>query len=192
MIMKKIRKSVFETNSSSSHSFSFSYASEVNTLNMDKKARHTYKFPLTPAGYYILSFGMNYGFNEGFDKSYNTLEPKLNFLASLAVECYNDCLNHNTPINNITDILKIKDIERLVEVIKKHNKSFKGFKVFPGSMIHCRDFDGIEKCIPESGVGNIDREQFSNLYDWEQYNKISIEEFLFNPTVVLNVCGYPD
>lgn len=182
--MKSIRKNVFETNSSSTHSL---------TVKRNKTGKYDYNFPMNKSGFIPLVFGAGYDFGWG-PAQYNDAYAKLNYLVCMSFQIYQmQALNHNRRcIIKPMDILKIKDVKKIEKVISQKIPTFRGFYIGikdefflsedydkPGEYILCM-YEGIDHQSCEDY-------EFENLDAYLKMNKISIENFIFNPRVVLNI-----
>lgn len=176
--MKTIRNSVFETNSSSSHSIS---------VRRNKSGHYDYKLNLNKSGFCILTFGCFHDFGWGPDK-YNDLESKLNYLACLAVETYNRNMRERKrkPITTPEEILNIPDMKKLYKLVKENVKDFRGFKVL-NDFLYYVNYEGVEIPYyePARSIDHQSWEDYKDLNDWAKVNKITLENFLFNPYVEL-------
>ena len=173
--MKSIRSGVFETNSSSSHSLS---------IKRNKSGKYDYNFPLQQNGKCPLIFGRDYDFGWG-EAVYRDAYAKLNYLACMAFECHNQlmCKIGREPLTRFDLVLDIKDFKKINTVMKKNVKGFTGFS------INSKDFSRF-KTEPYYLYlnGSIDHqswEDYKNIEDFLDRYGVSIENFLFNPYVVL-------
>lgn len=173
--MKSIRMSVFETNSSSSHSLS---------IKRNRSGKYDYNVPLQQNGKCPLIFGRDYDFGWG-DAVYRDTYAKLNYLACMAFECHNQLMYKvgRERITQLDEVLHIKDFKKLSAVMKKNIKGFIGFS------INSQDFgrfktssNGLYLC---ESIDHQSWEDYKNIDEFLDRNKITLENFLFNPYVVL-------
>ena len=173
--MRNIRRNVFETNSSSSHSLS---------IKRNKTGKYDYNVPLQQNGKCPLIFGRDYDFGWG-EAVYRDTYAKLNYLACMAFECHNQLMYKigRERITQFGDVTNIKDIKKLNTVMKKHIKGFTGFSV------NSKDF-GTSKFPPyfvylNNSIDHQSWEDYKNIDDFLDRYNISLENFLFNPYVAL-------
>ena len=175
--MKVIRQSIFETNSSSSHSVSV----KRNKGAQDKN------FLINKSGKVILTFGIGKNFACDYTE-YTDANTKLNYLACMALQCHQQLLrNHNRENScNIDDVLKIKDIKKLESCLKKNVKGFTGFVILPDALwVYKSEYSLESQIMCEGGIDHQSYEDFGNIDDFLKYWKVSLENFLFNPRVTL-------
>lgn len=177
--MKVIRNAVFETNSSSSHSIS---------VGKNIKKIYDYNFPMNKSGKVPLIFGLNYDFGWGIT-DYRDAYAKLNYLACIAFETNKHMLRmHNRPyISKVEDVLKIKDICKLEKIMQKNVKGFTGFTLTHTDDIFYKYDGNPNELILSESVDHQMWEDFSSLEGFLKYFKITIENFIFNPKVVLHI-----
>lgn len=177
--MKSVRKGVFETNSSSSHSL---------TINKNTTGVYDFYLPLDKAGYYEPNFGANYNFSCE-PCSYNRLVEKLEYLITLSFILYRDNVGYNGITNVVkrkSDIGKIPDIKKIENMLKKSIRGFKGFKIY--TKYFYMDSDNISDWLcKDGGIDHQSTDDFVDLNSWLRYYHITIENFLFNPQVILNI-----
>lgn len=172
--MRVIRNSVFETNSSSVHTI---------TVKRNRSGRYDYDLGLNSKGEFVIQFGLSYNFGWG-PAMYNQAKVKINYLACMIVETSEFQNNiHNRPgIKKIEDILKIKDFKKLETCIRKKVPSFTGFTLLPlGEMYN---FTSYGFYLMES-IDHQSWQSYKNIEDFLQKNKVSMENFIFNPAVKL-------
>lgn len=176
--MRVVRNNVFETNSSSVHSL-------IVKRNMKKE--YDYNVIMSKKGELLLYYlqGKNFGWGPA---QYNDCYTKLNYLACLAFQCWQYMNNHMSEkmINNPSEILNLPDIKKLEKVCKKYIKGFSKFILYPEAFD--RYSDG-ELCLDfnMTSIDHYSYEGFSGIDDFLKSNKITIENFLFNPCVVLDI-----
>ncbi len=170
-----IRKNVFETNSSSSHSLS---------IKRNRSGKYDYNIPLQKNGNCPIIFGRDYDFGWG-DAVYCDTYAKLNYLACMAFECHNHLMYKigREPLSNLDDVLKIKDMKKLSSVLKKNIKGFTGL------VINSVDFSRY-RMSPQSlylleSIDHQSWEDYKNIDEFLKKYNISLENFLFNPAVKL-------
>lgn len=180
--MRIIRKSVFETNSSSSHSIS---------VKRNKTGKYDYNLPKDKSNKIPLVFGVPYDFGWGVTL-YNDSYTKLNYLICMAVETHQmNMRDLNRPLlKEPEEILNIKDVKKIAKVIKDKINWFNGFAI-GGTVNGIKftwddiffNFEG-ELCL-EKSIDHQSFESYRNIDEFLKYNKITIENFLFNPKVTL-------
>lgn len=173
--MWSVRNNVFETNSSSTHSLS---------VKRNKSGKYDYYFPLQHNGKCPIIFGRDYDFGWG-DAAYRDAYAKLNYLACMAFECHNQLMYKvgRDRITKLEDVLNLKDIKKLNTVMKNNVKGFTGF------VLNSQDFG----CFKASSnnlylINSIDHqswEDYKNIDEFLGRYKITLENFLFNPQVIL-------
>ena len=175
--MRSIRNNVFETNSSSTHSLS---------IKRNKTGKYDYNLNMNNMGKIPLIFGRNSDFGWG-EAVYNDSYTKLNYLACMAFECHCQLLARNKRelIKNMEDVLKIKDIQKLANELKKNVKGFTGFTL---NKVDFGAFQGGNYAGVLYLVNSIDHqswEDYKSIDDFLKRYKITLENFLFNPSVKL-------
>lgn len=175
--MKVIRNGVFETNSSSSHSIS---------IKRNTKGVYDYYLPLNNMGLFELTFGESYDFGWGY-ANYNGLIAKLNYLACMSFETHSRLLRKNgrKPITDYKEVLKIRDMIKLSKLLEKTIPGFRGFIVYP-NVFGQYTYEGSNNSIYL--VDSIDHqswEDYANIDEFLKANKITLENFLFNPKIRL-------
>lgn len=184
--MKSIRKDVFETNSSSTHSL---------VIKRNKSGVYDYNLPMNKNGLVPLVFGSCFDFGWG-PAEYRDAYAKLNYLVCMAFQIYQmQAVEHNRPpLCRPTDILNIKDIKRIAKVISQKIPNFRGF--FIGDMDEfyvCKSYnENKPNELMIDSYNSIDHQScedymFLNLDDYLKRNKITIENFIFNPRVILSI-----
>lgn len=183
--MRNVRDSVFETNSSSVHSL---------TIKRNKTGKYDYNLPMNKNGFVPLMFSSGFDFGWG-PAEYRDTYSKLNYLACMAFQIYQmQTLRHNRqPLCSIPNVLKIKDIKKLERVISKKNPIFRGFFIGDINVFYIAEdyydrskqmlelYDDIDHQSCE------DKEYYLSIDDFLKENNITLENFLFNPYVVLNI-----
>lgn len=175
--MKVIRNGVFETNSSSSHSIS---------IKRNTKGVYDTYLPLNNRGLFELTFGDNYNFGWGY-ATYNSLPAKLNYLACMAFETYSRLLRKNgrKPMTNYQEVMRIKDIVKLSKLMEKTIPGFRGFIVY-SAVFGQYTYEGSDGSIYlTESIDHQSWEDYANIDEFLKSNKITIENFLFNPKVKL-------
>lgn len=175
--MRVIRSGVFETNSSSSHSLS---------IKRNTNGVYDSYLSLNNQGLFTLTFGENYNFGWGY-ATYNSLTAKLNYLACMVFETHSRLLRKNgrKPITDYREVLKIKDIVRLSKLMEKTISGFRGFIVYP-NIFGQYTYEGSNKSIYlTDSIDHQSWEDYDNIDEFLKSNKITLENFLFNPKVKL-------
>ena len=156
-MIKKIRRHVFETNSSSVHSISISSKGqqEPDLTIKRRKVNGTFgNYIIVPLNY----FGKNHYI-------YNTQEEKLSYLLTIGYCCsYSD----------IDDFINSWDFKNLENQICEYVREFKS----------C---DGIlidPKSVPEAGIDHQMLEEYSSIESFSQ-NGLDYKTFVFNEYVSL-------
>ena len=170
--MISIRNSVFETNSSSTHSLSI----KRNTTGKYDRNLH-----ITKNGNIVLFNMDKFDFDWGYAE-YCDAYAKLNYLACMAFQCYQEVMGEKG-IRKISDINKIPDIKKLYNFCKKYFSEFKGF-TFLKKNLYINDKELISFYFAY-GIDHQSYEDFKSMSDFLKCNHISIENFVFNPNVVL-------
>ena len=173
--MRAVRNNIFETNSSSTHSLS---------IKRNRTGKYDYSVPLMQNGKCLLIFGRNYDFGWG-DALYNDTYAKLNYLACMAFECHNQLMykNKRERLKNIDDVLKIKDIQKLFNIMKKHIKGFTGFSI--SNQDFSRYMASSQELYLVNSIDHQSWEDYKNIDEFLYKHKVTLENFLFNPSVKL-------
>ena len=130
----------------------------------------------------IVLFNMDkFDFDWGYAE-YRDAYAKLNYLACMAFQCYQEVMGEKG-IRNISDINKIPDIKKLYNFCKKYFPEFKGF-TFLKKNLYINDEELISFYFAY-GIDHQSYEDFKSMSDFLKCNHISIENFVFNPNVVL-------
>ena len=177
--MKSIRREVFETNSSSTHSL-------IIMRNMTKK--YDYKVKMSKRGEVRLYNLKNINFGWG-PAQYNDCYTKLNYLACLALECWQYMHSHEPEkqIKEPNEIFNLPDIKKLERVCKKNIQGFTKFILNPKDFENFSDTGELWLNFDYNSIDHYSYEDLSGIDDFLKKYKISIENFLFNPCVVLDI-----
>ena len=173
--MKSIRNSVFETNSSSTHSLTLVQKSSKNI------------YTLSENGY--LEAGFDDYFSEFSYDVYSTVEEKLRFLLTLLASFYYEYKRNEyfkqtgkwiygqyTTQKELKSMEEFKEIQRLV---KKNIRGCKGLRFRKNS------FD--EKGEVTGGIDTHHHQECHNLKSYLQKNGVTLEQFLFSPNIVIQM-----
>lgn len=181
--MKSQRVGVFETNSSSMHSLTI----RKNNSKMFDKV-----LPLDSDGYYWPYFGCKYQF-DCFPESYTRLDAKLDYVITLSFMMFQDnCENEQyrgkkRTIIRRTELNKIPDIAKIETLLKYNIRNFQGFKVKSKYF----DTNGSNNMLDwfnyNGGINHYELESYGSLDMWLKSNHVTLENFLFNPYVCLNI-----
>ena len=171
--MISIRKSVFETNSSSTHSLTYG-----NTPIQENY------YHLTDSGYVLVEFG-NYYFE--FDKVvYNDLNSKLNFIMTLIYEFELWKIHQiDYRITNVPkeEFKKNKYVQEINNILRNSNiPNCKGIR-FKKNIFKGEEPDTIYRGSPSFGL---DTHHFQECNTFEQYlrkNSITLERLLLDPKI---------
>lgn len=173
--MKSIRQNVFETNSSSTHSLTF-----TGSYN-----RKIYK--LSENGY--LEAGFDNYFSECTYDTYYTVEDKLRFLLTLISSFYyekkyREYYDKNKVWRHIeyTTQKELKSTEEFKEIqalVKQKIKGCKGLRFRRDSFLETGEVNG--------GVDTHHHQECSNLKMYLKKNGITLEQFLFSPNIVIQM-----
>lgn len=176
--MKTIRNNVFETNSSSTHSL---------IIKRNMKKEYDYKVVMSKRGELLLYYLQDKDFGWG-PVQYNDCYTKLNYLACLALECwqYMHSYEPEKQLKEPKEIHNLPDIKKLEKVCKKYIPGFTKFVLNPEGF---DNFDTGELWLNfyHTSIDHYSYEEFRNINDFLKFHKISIENFLFNPCVVLDI-----
>ena len=177
--MKTIRNNVFETNSSSTHSL-------IIKRNMTKE--YDYKVVMSKRGEVLLYYLQNINFGWG-PAQYNDCNTKLNYLACLALECwqYTHSYEPEKLLKEPKEIYNLPDIKKLERVCKKNIPGFTKFVFNPEGFDNFNDTGELWINFDYNSIDHYSYENFSGIDDFLKHHKISIENFLFNPCVVLDI-----
>lgn len=167
--MYQIRRSVFETNSSSTHSVS------IKNSN-DKKE---FKLIIDRDTNKVIS-----GFGEfGWEiENYFDADTKLRYLITLVLE-----LNRNTN-NKDFSIYEIEDFKKIEEVVSEHCNC-SGIEVLGDLEIEENKYSKEYSYYVYSDFGYIDHQscdEYNSLQDFLDEWNVTIEEFIFDPNVILH------
>ena len=173
--MKVVRNNVFETNSSSTHSLS---------IKRNRSGKYDYNFPLQQNGKCPIIFGRNYDFGWG-DAIYRDAYAKLNYLACMAFECHNQLMYKvgRERITQLDEILNLKDMKKLNTVMKKNVKGFTGFSINSQDISRFRTEP--YRLYLNYSIDHQSWEDYKNIDEFLSRYRITLENFLFNPNVVL-------
>ena len=178
--MKQVRKNIFETNSSSTHSVSISGDSNPSTYTC------TLDQYVSDDGYLHIKFGE---FGWGYDE-YTDDYVKLQYLLTMIAETHKNDFYH-PGYTSLDEFYDLDDFILLESIICEHVKDCKGIKVESevNDSVHndITDKDGNPCHIIEID-GYIDHQSYEDydclndfLDDWD----LTIEKFLFNDNVEL-------
>lgn len=173
--MKQIRKNVFETNSSSTHSLTF--------LNTPVKQYYS----LTKSGYIMVGFDDYY--LESDYSTYSTLEEKLTFIFSMVASFMYDAKFRNPALRgsrnslNVTrdEFMKNKDVLEIRNILQKNIPNCKGF------MFKKHSFNEKNECS-----GSVDTHHFQNCLYFQAYlkqNHVTLEQLIMSPHLVIQMNG---
>ena len=173
--MVSIRKYVFETNSSSTHSLTL----------VSKSTKNMYS--LTDTGY--LEAGFDDYFSEYSYDVYSTVEEKLRFLLTLLTSFYYEYKRNEyykqtgkwlygkyTTQKELKSMEEFKEIQRLV---KKNIPGCKGLRFRKNSFNENGEVSG--------GIDSHHHQECHNLKSYLNKNGISLEQFLFSPNIVIQM-----
>lgn len=153
--MLKIRKNVFESNSSSSHSLTVNKRGCTGTLDVDKFTNKV-----------ITHFGE---FGWGYDE-YNDPENKLSYLVTMLVETHSDCLT-------MEELCETDDFIAINEVVAYYcdcDGIFIDEEITECSWGNYNEHEGY-----------IDHQSVENITDLLEYYGCTIEEFIFDEGIEL-------
>lgn len=173
--MKSIRKSVFETNSSSTHSLTLVQKSSKNM------------YTLSENGY--LEAGFDDYFSECSYDVYSTVEEKLRFLLTLLASFYYEYKRNEhfkqtgkwlygqyTTQKELKSMEEFKEIQKLV---KKNIPNCKGLRFRKNSFNENGEVAG--------GIDTHHHHECHNLNSYLKKNGITLEQFLFSPHIVIQM-----
>lgn len=181
--MRQIRKSIFETNSSSTHS--------VNIYGASNPPIYEYTLGeyVDPADHYIhIQFGeFGWGYDE-YEDDFN----KLQYLLTMILETHKATFGHGG-IKTIDEFYMLDDFLLVESIVTEHIPECKGICIFDdGFEFHEYDDPEIDINNESHGYlyhnGYIDHqscEDYHCLGDFLEDWGVSVEEFLFNPHVQL-------
>ena len=173
--MKSIRKSTFETNSSSTHSLTL----------VQKCGKNSYS--LSENGY--LEAGFDDYYSEYTYEVYSTVEDKIKFLLTLLASFYYEGkLQENfnktgkwrrveyTTQKELKSMPEFKEIQKLV---KKNIPNCKGLRFKKNSFLETGEVSG--------GIDSHHHHECSNLNSYLKKNGVTLEQFLFSPHIVIQM-----
>lgn len=179
--MKQIRKNIFETNSSSTHSVA------IYGQSNPPMYEYTLGAYIDPADHYLhMKFGeFGWGYDE-YEDDYTKLQYLLTMIAETAS---ND--RFNPKFTNLEEFYALDDFILLESIVCEHIEGCKGINIISeitdktyddildkdGNMYHSLEFDGY--------IDHQSCEDYNCLADFLEAWDLSIEEFLFNPHVQL-------
>ena len=179
--MRQTRNSIFETNSSSTHSVSIRGASNP------PQYEYTLGAYIDPADHYIhIPFGeFGWGYDE-YEDDYN----KLQYLLTMIAETHKSNYYH-PDYTSVDEFYNLDDFILLESIVCEHIPGCKGICI--ASEITDKIYDDVtdKEGNPYHSIdinGYIDHQSYENytcLADFLEDNEITIEEFLFNPYVQL-------
>lgn len=157
---RQIRKSVFETNSSSMHSLTVMPNGNMDDLIVDELENKV-----------ITEFGE---FGWGEDISYRDAATKLSYLMTMIIELNHDCIS-------VEEFYKLEDFKRVNEVVSNYCHC-DGIKVKSKIKKYCEEFG---KYYNEHD-GYVDHESVCSIdHLLTAHGKCTIEEFIFDTGIEL-------
>lgn len=183
--MKQIRKQLFETNSSSTHSVTLASGKLVNTINYCQLDNY-----VDPADHYIhMKFG-EFGWEE---MEYTDALTKLQYLLNMIIETNKVSSINPNGIKTLEDFYNCDDFLLLESIVAENVKDCEGINIFDDDIeahpYELEDNDG-NKCINYylTYNGYIDHQScecYKCLTDFLNEWDTTIEDFIFDENVVL-------
>ncbi len=161
--MITVRRSTFETNSSSTHS-----------LNFISSKRKNY-YDLTPRGY--VACGFDEYFSESDKSVYYTFHDKLVFLLTMLKEIKADRENYKYAQVPREDFIKDKEFIEIRTLCCQRIPNCRGMRFVPRSFT--------EKGYVNGGMDSHHYEGCRYLSDYLKRNQVTLEQFLFSPNIVV-------
>lgn len=183
--MRQIRKTIFETNSSSTHSVTMASGKLVNTIDYCQLDNY-----VDPADHYIhMTFG-EFGWEE---MEYTDALTKLQYLLNMILETNKVSSINPNGIKTLEDFYNCDDFLLLESIVAENVKDCKGINIFDDD-IEAHSYDSVDNdgnnCINYylTYNGYIDHqscEGYKCLADFLNEWDTTVEDFIFDKNVVL-------
>lgn len=160
--MKQIRRKIFETNSSSSHSLTISNKGELEDFNL----------PLNENGEVLMTFGE---FGWGEDSCVNQYE-KLQYLLTMVKETELEKLDVNKNSNPYELFYNLDGFKAINKVIKQYCNGV----IIAENELSIKPYNEGHYISSEGYIDHESCEDYSSLEDFLSYIGIGIKEFIFN------------
>lgn len=161
---RQIRRSVFETNSSSMHSLTVTPNGEMDNLTVDEYENKV-----------ITEFG-EFGWEV---RRYTDANTKLSYLVTMLIETHGDCYS-------MDELYETEDFKLINEAVANYcncdgiiiNSKLEQWKSYDGELRDWNDHDGY---IDHQSV-----EDYSSVRDFLEQNGCTVTEFIFDKGVILH------